>query len=570
MSENAHTPDLTIAQMFLEQLRQSMQEALRDERLLLVGILDLDGFKQINDRWGHDQGDQLLCAVAQHLRDALRSGDIVARMGGDEFGLLLPNIRSIDDARNVADHLMQALKQSIPLDAQVVSISASLGFTVLPWDSGDNQQILRHADLALYVAKAQGRNQYCFYEAAMDLEQEHLMETLIMTQEALDDQRLVMYYQPIVTLPQTEGEISANTTMGKGIIGFEALMRLQDPQRGLLTPAAFCEALDHPRLARRIGCYVLDAVLAQGEHWHSTGLIVRLSLNISARHLLDSEFLNDLRCALKAHPGMPPEYCEIEVTESAPMQDFQIAHETLQQCNDLGLRIALDDFGTGNASLSYLQKLPAQTIKIDQSFVRDILNDPRDFAIVAGVTRTASMLGLEVIAEGVETLGHLQLLETLDHPAMQGYFFSRPMPAKAVPAWILSYNPMDYNVKPTQGHNNSAEMTDMGLLRAHNLRVEASIQYLRGQGDCLPDRIIGVDDVAHCHLAVWLDRFTNPATRPPEIDRLHRRLHQILTDNPSQPGSAEAQKLAQELQETNTRLMEELQMFLGERNVYGR
>ncbi|WP_139113767.1 EAL domain-containing protein, partial [Acidithiobacillus thiooxidans] len=164
---------------------------------------------------------------------------------------------------------------------------------------------------------------------------------------------------------------------------------LQHPQRGLLTPAVFAEALDHPRLARRIGCFVLDAVLSQGEQWHQAGPPLRLSLNISARHLLDPEFLNDLHCALAAHPGIAPACCEIEVTESAPMLDFQKAQETLQHCNALGLRIALDDFGTGNASLSYLQKLPAQTIKIDQSFVLDMLNDPRDFAIVAGVVKTA-------------------------------------------------------------------------------------------------------------------------------------------------------------------------------------
>ncbi len=426
---------------FLEQLQKVTQAQPLPEGLLLVGILDLDGFKQINDRWGHDQGDLLLSTVAQRARETLRHADIVSRLGGDEFGLLLPNIHSMEDARHLANSLIQALNQPILMGTQVANISASIGFTVLPGDTSEAPQTLRHADLALYAAKARGRNQYCFYEKIMDVEQEQLMEILTMTQEALEAESLVMYYQPVVTRP------APSVAPEQGVIGFEALIRLQHPQRGLLTPAVFAEALDHPRLARRIGCFVLDAVLSQGEQWHQAGFPWRLSLNISPRHLLDPEFLNDLQRALAAYPGIAPEYCEIEVTESAPMQDFQRAQETLQHCNAMGLRIALDDFGTGNASLSYLQKLPAQTIKIDQSFVRDILNDPRDFAIVAGVTKTARMLGLEVIAEGVETVGHLQLLETLDCPSMQGYLFSKPMPAESVPAWVKSFNMMNYITK---------------------------------------------------------------------------------------------------------------------------
>lgn len=423
---------------FLEKLQQATQTAPDAERLVLAGILDLDGFKQINDRWGHDHGDVLLRIIAQRAREVLHPEDVIARMGGDEFGLLMPNVRTIQDAQEAIEQLMQAVRQPIPLEAQAAIISVSIGLTVIPWDQGDARQILRHADLALYAAKSRGRNQCCFYEAAMDLEQERLMEMLAMTQQALEQHSLVMYYQPVVSRP---ADGAAPET---GVLGFEALIRLQHPQQGLLTPASFAEALDHPRLARRIGCFVLEAVLTQGEQWHQRGLPLRLSLNISARHLLDPEFLNDLRQALAAHPGIAPAYCEIEVTESAPMMDFEKAREVLQHCNALGLRIALDDFGTGNASLSYLQKLPAQTIKIDQSFVRDILNDPRDFAIVAGVAKTAQMLGLDVIAEGVETVAHLQVLETLDCPVMQGYLFSKPMPAESVPAWIKSFNFKNY------------------------------------------------------------------------------------------------------------------------------
>ncbi|MHB1736867.1 MAG: putative bifunctional diguanylate cyclase/phosphodiesterase [Acidithiobacillus sp.] len=423
--------------LFLDRLQQASRAVTRQETLLLVGILDLDGFKQVNDGLGHDMGDILLQEVARRTREALRTEDTIARLGGDEFGLVLPEIHHMKGAQHLANRLLQAIAEPILLDGNSVTISGSLGITVIPWDDGDQRSVLRHADMALYAAKNGGRNQYRFYEKTMDAQQEQLMEEMVMTQAALEDQRLIMYYQPVVS-------IHDGAAPCEGIIGFEALIRMAHPQRGILPPVAFAEALDHPRLARRIGCFVFDAVLAQGEQWHRDGLPFRMSMNVSARHLLDPRFLDDIRTALAAHPGIPSEMCEIEVTESAPMLDFPKAQETLRVCNELGLRIALDDFGTGSASLSYLQKLPAQTIKVDQSFVRDILNDPRDFAIVAGVTTTANMLGLEVVAEGVETIGHLQLLETLDCHAMQGYLFSKPMPADEVPGWVKSFNILNY------------------------------------------------------------------------------------------------------------------------------
>ena len=430
--------------LFLDRLQQAVRAVTRQETLLLVGILDLDGFKQVNDRLGHDMGDILLREVARRTRKALRTKDTIARLGGDEFGLVLPEIHHMEGAQHLANRLLQAIAEPMLLDGNSVTISGSLGFTVIPWDDGDQRSVLRHADMALYAAKNGGRNQYQFYEKTMDAQQEQLMEEITMTQEALEEQRLIMYYQPVVSTHDGSAP-GQGVAPCQGVIGFEALIRMVHPQRGILAPAAFANALDHPRLARRIGCFVLDAVLTQGEQWHRDGLPLRMSMNISARHLLDPEFLNDMRAALAAHPDLAPEMCEIEVTESAPMLDFPTAQETLRACNNLGLRIALDDFGTGSASLSYLQKLPAQTIKVDQSFVRDILNDPRDFAIVAGVTTTANMLGLEVVAEGVETIGHLQLLKTLDCHAMQGYLFSKPMPADEVPGWVKSFNIMNYN-----------------------------------------------------------------------------------------------------------------------------
>lgn len=250
-----------------------------------------------------------------------------------------------------------------------------------------------------------------------------------MAEAALNQGRLLLHYQPVVE--KTNGPVAV-----------EALLRLDHPERGLLPPAAFASALDAPRLARRIGCLVLESALAQAEVWHRQELPLRVSVNVSAYHLLDQAFLSDLQTALDTHADLPASAVEIEITETAPLQDFARARETLLACNRLGVRIALDDFGTGNASLTYLQKLPAQTIKIDQSFVRNILHDPRDHAIVAGVVTSAHLLGLQVVAEGVETAGHAALLTQMQCHCLQGYAIARPMAPELIPDWVRRYKPM--------------------------------------------------------------------------------------------------------------------------------
>ncbi|WP_232821372.1 EAL domain-containing protein [Acidithiobacillus ferrivorans] len=253
-----------------------------------------------------------------------------------------------------------------------------------------------------------------------------------MTGDALNQERLLLHYQPVVDI-------------AKGPVAVEALLRLNHSERGLLPPAAFASALDAPRLARRIGCFVLESALTQAETWHRQGLPLRVSVNVSTYHLLDQEFLSDLQMALDAHTDLPASAVEIEITETAPLLDFAKAQKTLLACNRLGVRIALDDFGTGNASLTYLQKLPAQTIKIDQSFVRNILHDPKDHAIVAGVVTSANLLGLLVVAEGVETTEHAALLTQLQCHCLQGYAIARPMAPKLIPGWVTQYNVQSYH-----------------------------------------------------------------------------------------------------------------------------
>ncbi len=415
--------------LFMDRLAHDRAQTLRHERLLAVGILDLDGFKQVNDRFGHAAGDALLQEMAQRLLGEMRSGDTLARMGGDEFGLLLPDMERLEQVEDACARLLGGLRAPFHLGDEEIPLSASIGLTSYPLDDSLPEDLLRHADLALYAAKAAGRDRYQWFDWPMDKLQEEAMEVRKMTENALDRGRLLLHYQPVVEIDN-------------GPVGVEALIRLDHPERGLLSPAAFAGALDAPRLARRIGCFVLATALTQTQTWHRQGLPLRVSVNISAHHLLDQRFLSDLRAALDAHPDLPASAVEIEITETAPLLDFAGARETLLACNRLGVRIALDDFGTGSASLTYLQKLPAQTIKIDQSFVRDIINDPKDYAIVSGVVTSARLLGLEVIAEGVETAEHAAMLGHLQCHCLQGYAIARPMAPELIPDWISQYKPL--------------------------------------------------------------------------------------------------------------------------------
>ena len=499
--------------LFMDRLAHDRAQTLRHERLLAVGILDLDGFKQVNDRFGHAAGDALLQEMAQRLLGEMRSGDTLARMGGDEFGLLLPDIEQLEEVEDACARLLEVLRAPFHLGDEEIPLSASIGLTSYPLDDSLPEDLLRHADLALYAAKAAGRDRYQWFDWPMDKLQEEAMEVRKMTETALNLGRLLLHYQPVVEIDN-------------GPVGVEALIRLDHPERGLLPPAAFASALDAPRLARRIGCFVLASALTQTQAWHRQGLPLRVSVNISAHHLLDQHFLSDLQAALDAHPDLPAAAVEIEITETAPLLDFAGARETLLACNRLGVRIALDDFGTGSASLTYLQKLPAQTIKIDQSFVRDIINDPKDYAIVSGVVTSARLLGLEVIAEGVETAEHAAMLGHLQCHCLQGYAIARPMAPEAIPDWIRQYKPL-----VQQGFFTPPRT---GLISVHNQRVKSFIGALRSRVP-FPALVIEPEAERHCHLGLWLQgegklQYGGDAAFYQQLQERHARLHALARE----------------------------------------
>ncbi len=414
---------------FQNYLQNACQSEKKETHRFYVAILDLDGFKQINDLFGHENGDVLLCELASRIPNILGKENIIARLGGDEFGMIFFTSLQRLELDTLIRRVLSTISEPVEVLGSMVTVSATIGLSCYPADADSPSQLLRLADLAMYAAKSAGRNGFLFYNADLEASQQKIAEGIRRAEQALTEKLFVLVYQPLVELH------------GK-VLGMEALLRINLGNNQLLSPDAFASALDHPLLARKIGQLVLEMAINQGLLWWQQGLSLRMCINISARHLLDVAFLADMHEIMSRYPDFPPDMIELEVTESAPMLDLPAATAALKAVNAMGIRVALDDFGTGNASLTYLQKLPAQSIKIDQSFVRDILIDTKDLAIVAGVSSTAQALGIEVIAEGVESLEHAWKLEGLGVDVLQGYAISKPLVALDVPGWIAGYKPI--------------------------------------------------------------------------------------------------------------------------------
>ncbi len=547
---------------FFERLHQARIHNERRSRLLGVGMLDLDGFKQVNDRLGHASGDALLREIGARLKRALRAGDTLARMGGDEFGMLLPDLERLDDLEAVCERIAEGLREPLSVQGEQISVSASIGFTLHPLDDSETEGLLRHADLAMYAAKENGRDQYQLHNITFDARISDQASVREGVEAALRDGRLLLHYQPVV-IAGSQGAVP-------GVVGFEALLRMDDGRGNLLAPADFGGTLDHGRLGRAIGRFVLEAALAEAQEWHRQGLDLRLCVNVSATHLLDPRFRADLGEALAHHPGVPAGHVEIEITESAPLRDLDAAQRVLEACRGTGVRIALDDFGTGNASLVYLQKMPAHTVKIDRCFVRDMLDDPRDLAIVSGLIMTARMLGLDVVAEGVETSRQAALLTDIQCRMLQGYFIARPMPAGNVPAWLQEYHARGGSDTPQTGFPPPAPIgyAADSIFRAHTHRVHQFLAALEGE-EPFPALVLGVASEVQCHLGRWLEhegfvRFgRNPAY--PDLRDRHARTHHLSREARACLDSGrrdEALRLGRMLRTENDALMADLRQLL--------
>jgi diguanylate cyclase (GGDEF)-like protein/PAS domain S-box-containing protein len=416
--------------LLADRLQQSMAQAQRRGQKLAVAYLDLDGFKTVNDRYGHAVGDQLLVKLANAMKGTLREGDTLARLGGDEFVAVLIDLDIPDSCVPMLTRLLDAASEPVHLSGQMLQVSASVGVTFYPQALDvEADQLLRQADQAMYQAKLAGNNRYHVFDAVQDSSIRGHHGSLERIRLALAQQEFVLHYQPKV-----------NMRSGK-VIGAEALIRWQHPQKGLLPPAAFLpEIEDHP-LAVELGEWVIETALAQIQMWRAAGLDLSVSVNVGARQLQQGDFVKRLQSILAKHPQVSPTSLELEVLETSALSDIAQMVKVIEDCASIGVRFALDDFGTGYSSLTYLKRLRVAFIKIDQSFVCDMLDDPDDLAILQGVMGLAAAFKCKVIAEGVETVAHGTLLLQLGCDKGQGYGIARPMPPEQMPEWAATWKP---------------------------------------------------------------------------------------------------------------------------------
>jgi len=414
--------------LFKDRLQHAISQAERKGKLLAVMFLDLDRFKLINDTMGHSAGDELLKVTSQRLIEAVRKNDSVAintsdlsasvaRLGGDEFTVLLEDVESVQSIAHIAGRVIEHISLPMMLERQEVHVSTSIGIAMFPADGKKADDILQHADTAMYHAKAQGRNNFQFYTESMNKSSVELLALENNLHKAVEQEELSLYYQPQINVASGE------------LVGMEALIRWNHPENGFISPGVFIPVAEETGMINRIGKWVLKEACEQGVRWMKQGYkLHKISVNLSARQLKD-ENLPKLIENMMSETGMPANMLGIELTESAIILDPEIALIRLQKIKELGISLSLDDFGTGYSSLSYLKRFPIDTLKIDQAFVRDVKVDHEDAALVKAIITMAHGLGMDVIAEGVEVQEQLDFLGAHGCDSIQGFLFSRPLPA---------------------------------------------------------------------------------------------------------------------------------------------
>ncbi|MGZ5000959.1 MAG: EAL domain-containing protein [Methylomonas sp.] len=536
-------------ELLADRLQQCMAQARRRDQRLAVVFLDLDGFKAINDNHGHEAGDQLLIALATRMKQALREGDTLARLGGDEFVAVLLD-QYDTEATAPFTHLLAAAAEPVQFGETTLQVSASLGVTFYPQaEDIDADQLLRQADQAMYQAKLAGKNRYHRFDAELDRSIRSSYERQEQIRSALAAGEFVLYYQPKV-----------NMRTGT-VTGAEALIRWQHPEKGLLLPSQFLPEIENHLLAIDIGEWVIDTALAQMETWQASGLNIPVSVNICSRHLQQTDFVERLSTLLAAHPNVSPGDLQLEVLESHIMEDLIKASRVIEACRKMGVSFALDDFGTGYSSLTYLKHLPVAQLKIDQSFVRDMVDDPDDLSIVEGVIGLASAFRLLVIAEGAETVEHNTILLQLGCELAQGYGIARPMPACELPGWEAAWKP-----DSTWIDLSAVSRVDLPLLFAnveHRAWIIVMEKYLKGEREAPPTL-----DIHQCRFGQWLDTegLARFGAQPffEAVHLLHRQVHALaaeLCNLKTQGRTQEALARLEELHDLRDALLEQLRLW---------
>ncbi len=544
---------------FHEVLEREMQCCLDEEERLALAFVDLDNFREANEQHGPAFGDRLLLALTRRMRLLFDQPGAVARVGGDEFAVLLSHLAPDEDYAVQVKRLLEVLSEPVTIDGVSLVITASVGITDFPQIfpvTGD--QLLRQAQQALHSAKLQGKNRFYLYDTMEERNARVLSEELDAIRHALRTNEFVLHYQPKV-------DMRTGT-----VVGAEALIRWRKPSGQLLSPAEFLPVVQNHPLELELDDWVIRTAMAQMQTWQRQGLHLQVSVNVSGRQLVGDVFPDSLREILAGFPEVAPASLQLEILESSALQDIVQVSRGMERCRKLGVSFALDDFGTGFSSLAYLKHLPASVLKVDQGFVREMLGNPDDLSIISGVVGMAKAFGMQVIAEGVETLEHGDLLLRLGCDQAQGYGIARPMPPAELSAWV-----MRWTTPASWREQMRVAAHDLPLLHAeveHRRWVLALEQWLDGESACEP-----VKDYHQSRLGQWLDghdrhRFSHR----PEFQRLQKLLrivHQlghdiVATRNGGDAGAALAEFA--HLKARNDELLETLRSLMQSGGSGGR
>ena len=413
--------------LFHDRLEQSIIKAKRIKSEIAIFFIDLDGFKHINDSLGHDIGDEVLKMTSKRLRDVLREGDTLSRLGGDEFTVIIENLNDTQNTSLIANKILKSLVEPMEINSQILYISASIGISLYPKDDTDVKNLIKYADTAMYKAKDEGKNNFQFYSSEMTVLEFEKVMMRSNIRKAIDNKEFEVYYQPQVD------------ALNNKLVGMEALVRWIHPVDGMISPAKFIPLAEETGLIIGIDQFVMSSAMAQVSRWHKDGLkFGTLSLNLAIKHLEMKDYIKILKEKMDRY-DFKADWLELEVTEGDVMKKPDEAIRKLNEINSLGIKIAIDDFGTGYSSLSYLKRLPIDKLKIDQSFVRDIPNDEDDSAIVKAVIALGDALNLKLIAEGVEEKEQKEFLISNGCINIQGYYYSKPINSSEMEKYIESY-----------------------------------------------------------------------------------------------------------------------------------
>jgi diguanylate cyclase (GGDEF)-like protein len=538
-----------------DRLSLATARSRRSEDILLICMMDLDRFKPINDSFGHEIGDKLLQEVAHRIQVTLRPEDTVLRLGGDEFVLLIGGFKAEYECEAALKRLLDVVAHPYVLRNEQVSVTASIGATLFPSDSSVEDQLLRHADQAMYRAKAEGKNRYYLYDPTLESRHKANLNTINRIRKALAEGQLELYYQPQVDCQNGR------------IIGVEALLRWNHPLLGVRMPGEFLPLIEHDEVSIDIGEWVLETATRQLEIWQQLGLGFRMGVNISASHLLNGNIDQKIEELTQRYSKQLLGRIELEVVETAALEDMKKVGSILTRLQSIGIRFALDDFGTGFSSLSHLKHLAVDTMKVDRSFIRDMLDDPGDFAIIQGIKGLSMAFHSQLIAEGVETIDQIMFLLGNGINVMQGYALARPMPADKCLNWINHFNanPVWDTAKGSYPSRLDFDLLLIEVTHKHWLeQVKKSIRYA-GKGDktdtptpyslCKTTRWCHSDSVRkHCD-----------KTKIPELDGLHQDLHyfaeDVLSKDLENISDSMLQQLISRLEERGDQFVEGIREF---------